>query len=75
MARFVNTLVNTEERPRIKDPIADITYDVDDDNDYDDEQPSETTMTMNENIVCKFLLNRFQYFRFLNISIIFKWMQ
>jgi hypothetical protein len=50
MARFVNTLVNTEEKPKSKDPIADITYEVDED---DDDEPSETTLTMNENIVCK----------------------
>ena len=60
MARFVNTLVNTEERPKIKDPIADITYEVDEDDD-DDEQ-SETTLTMNENIVCKFCLNAVEVF-------------
>ena len=49
MARFVNSLVNTDNAPKIRDPVFDVTYNFDDEND----EHSETTLSLNENIVCK----------------------
>jgi hypothetical protein len=52
MARFVNTLVNPAEEPKgYKDPVVENSYQSDD----DDDQPSQYSLSMNENTICKAL--------------------
>lgn len=49
MARFVSNLVNAEEPARVKDPVVDVTYSRNYDDDEDD---SDQSMSINENIIC-----------------------